>query len=146
MSGVARAWVIFLAVVYLALGVWLLLWRTRWVRSLWLATLITAIWAGLDEFSVKAIGAWREQTINQRQDTDLTPIGAVNGGDGFGNVAALLSAGIRMMPELAGCAWSGAWSGLRPASPGPPARFSVTGAPSVVAPDTSALFMLIVPS
>ncbi|MDG2304528.1 MAG: TonB-dependent receptor [Candidatus Binatia bacterium] len=33
---------------------------------------------GLDEFSVKAIGSWREQTIGGRQDTDLTPSPAVN--------------------------------------------------------------------
>ncbi len=34
--------------------------------------------AGLDEFSVKAIGSWREQTFNGRRDTDLTPTPAVN--------------------------------------------------------------------
>ena len=33
---------------------------------------------GLDEFSVKAIGSWREQTFNGRRDTDLTPTPAVN--------------------------------------------------------------------
>lgn len=48
---------------------------------------------GLDSFSVKAIGAWREQTITQRQDTDLTPIGAVNGGDGFGSTNIPVPAG-----------------------------------------------------
>jgi iron complex outermembrane receptor protein len=33
---------------------------------------------GLDSFSVKAIGSWREQHITGRQDTDLTPAPAVN--------------------------------------------------------------------
>ena len=32
---------------------------------------------GLDDLSVKAIGSWREQRIRSRQDTDLTPVPAV---------------------------------------------------------------------
>ena len=42
--------------------------------------------AGLDDFSVKAIGAWREQTIDNRQDTDLTPVPAVNAA-GYGSTS-----------------------------------------------------------
>ncbi len=33
---------------------------------------------GLDALSIKAIGSWREQRIDGRQDTDLTPAPAVN--------------------------------------------------------------------
>ena len=40
---------------------------------------------GLDEFSLKAIGAWRQQYIRSRQDTDLTPAPAVNAA-GIGDI------------------------------------------------------------
>lgn len=48
--------------------------------------------AGLDEFSVKAIGSWREQTFNGRRDTDLTPTPAVNTSF-YGNVPMPVPAG-----------------------------------------------------
>lgn len=63
-----------------------------------------------------------EQYMIPRADGHLL-IGSTTEERGFrkrvhlGNVQMLLAAAIRMVPRLTSCAWSGSWSGLRPATP-----------------------------
>ena len=66
-------------------------------------------------------------------------VGATEEWVGFENhvtaegVASLLHRALALLPDLAGCAFAGAWSGLRPATPdGLPAIGPVPGAPGLL--------------